>query len=163
MIVAKNHRMSGFSLIEMLTVVILLGIIGVVALGRLGNQSGFEARGFFDDTVAAVRYAQKLAVSNGCNVRVQTTAGSYAVFWPNSGCTANDYTVPVPNPANRGQSYQNVNMPAGYALTVGNITFNSRGIRTDAAPDTFSLSDGTNTYTFDVHENTGLVEVTVTP
>ena len=150
MIVAKNYRYSGFSLIEMLTVVILLGIIGVVALGRLGGQSGTEARGFFDDTVAAVRFAQKLAVSNGCDVRVVTTVGSYAVFWQSS-CTAGGFSSAVPNPANRGLDYQGVDIPTGYTLTAGNITFNSRGLRSEAVPDTFSLTNGTDTYSFDVH------------
>ena len=158
MIVVNRSHNSGFSLIELLAVVILLGILGVIALGRFGNQDGFAARGFFDDTVAAVRFAQKLAVSTGCEVRVVTTATSYQLR-QSSACTAGDFVNPVPNPANRSNDYRNTDMPAGFSLTAGNITFNSRGIRTEGAPDAFTLTDGVTVYSFDVHEATGLVEV----
>ena len=158
MIVVNKSDNSGFSLIELLTVVILIGILGVIALGRLGNQDGIAARGFFDDTVTAVRFAQKLAISTGCPVRVVTTATSYRLFQQATDCTTGAFTRTVANPANRSLAYENIDMPAGFSLTAGNITFNSRGIRTEAAPDTFTMTDGTQ-FTFDVHESTGLVEV----
>ena len=157
MIVANKSDNSGFSLIELLAVIILLGIVGVVALGRLGTQDGVAARGFFDDTVTAVRFAQKLAVSTGCEVRVITTASSYQLR-QSSGCVTGDFVSPVPNPANRSQAYQNTDMPAGFTLTAGNITFNSRGTREESAPPTFTLTDGTTVYNFTVHESTGLVQ-----
>ncbi len=160
MSVANNHRNSGFSLIEMLTVIILIGIIGIVALGRLGSQSDTEARGFFDDTVAAVRFAQKLAISNGCDVRVSIPAPgtSYQLFWrAASGCTTGAFSAPVPNPANRSQNYQNVNIPGGYALTPGIITFGPRGFRAEGT-STFVLSDGSTSFSFVAHQ-TGLIEV----
>jgi MSHA pilin protein MshC len=157
MSVVKNYHNSGFSLIELITVIILLGILGVVALGRFSGGDAFAARGFFDDTLNAVRFAQKLAISSGCDVRVTTTASSYQ-FRQSSTCTANDFSDPVANPANRGNNYQNANIPSGYTLTAGNITFDARGEREGATSD-FSLSDGTTTYSFRVHASTGLVEV----
>ena len=157
MSVVKNYHSSGFSLVELITVILLLGILGVVALGRLGNQDAFAARGFFDDTVSAVRFAQKLAISSGCDVRVITTASSYQLR-QSSTCVAEDFTSPVVNPANRSNSYQNVNIPTGFSLTAGNITFDARGRREGATSD-FTVSDGTTTYSFRVHGSTGLVEV----
>ena len=157
MSLVKNHHDAGFSLIELLTVVLLLGILGIVALGRLTDQNQVAARGFFDDTVNAVRFAQKLALSSGCDVRVITTASSYQLR-QSSTCIADDFTDPVVNPANRSNNYQNVNMPAGFSLTAGSITFDARGRREGATSD-FDLSDGTTTYSFRVHASTGLVEV----
>ena len=154
-----NYRQAtGFSLIEMITVVVLLSILGVVALARFGDQDAFAARGFFEDTVAAVRFAQKFAVSSGCDVRVVTTASSYQLL-QSSSCTADDFTDAVDNPANRGQSYLNSNMPAGFSLTAGTITFTARGLREDGPPNVFVLSDGSTSYSFEVHADTGLVEV----
>ena len=57
MSLVKFSRTAGFSLIEMITVIVLLSIIGIVALGRIGDQDVFVARGFFDDTVTAVRFS----------------------------------------------------------------------------------------------------------
>ena len=82
MSLVKIYRNAGFSLVELITVILLLGILGVVALGRLTDQNLIAARGFFDDTVSAVRFAQKLAISTGCDVRVNTTASSYQLRLP---------------------------------------------------------------------------------
>lgn len=144
-------------MIELITVIILLGILGVVALGRFGGGDVFAARGFFDDTVNAVRFAQKLAISSGCDVRVITTASSYQLR-QSSTCAADDFTATVASPANRANNYQNVNIPPGYTLTAGTITFNARGEREGATSD-FNLSDGSTSYRFRVHASTGLVEV----
>lgn len=155
MIVVNKSHNSGFSLVELLTVIVLLGILGVFALGRLSTPDTFAARGFFDDTVTAVRFAQKLAISSGCDVRVILTAGSYELR-QSSSCTADDFVSPVVNPADRGRLYQNNNMPTGFSLTPGTITFDARGLR-EGATSTFTLSDGATTYQFEVVASTGLV------
>jgi prepilin-type N-terminal cleavage/methylation domain-containing protein len=156
MSVVNNHHNSGFSLIELITVTILLGILGVVALGRFGNPDQALARGFYDDTVTAVGFAQKFAISSGCDVRVLTTATGYQVL-QSGGCTSDDFANPVPNPADRSSNYQSGPMPDGFTLTAGNITFNARGLREEATSD-FTLSDGTTSYSFRVHAGSGLVE-----
>jgi len=157
MIVVKNYNNAGFSLVELVSVIVLLGVLGVVAFGRFTGQNLFVARGFFDDTVTAVRFAQKFAISSGCDVRVITTANSYQLR-QSTTCTADNFSNPVANPANRSNNYQNLDIPAGFALTAGNITFDARGRREGATSD-FSLSDGSTTYSFRVHAGTGLVEV----
>jgi MSHA pilin protein MshC len=157
MIVVKNDNNAGFSLVELISVIVLLGVLGVVAFGRFTEQNLFVARGFFDDTVTAVRFAQKFAISSGCDVRVITTANSYQLR-QSTTCTADNFSNPVANPANRSNNYQNLDIPAGFALTAGNITFDARGRREGATSD-FSLSDGSTTYSFRVHAGTGLVEV----
>ena len=157
MSVVKIYHNAGFSLIELITVIVLLGILGIVALGRFTDQNLIAARGFFDDTVSAVRFAQKLAISTGCDVRVVTTASSYQLR-QSSTCVADNFTDPVVNPANRSNNYQNVNIPSGFSLTAGTITFDARGRREGATSD-FNVSDGSTTYSFRVHSSTGLVEV----
>ena len=159
MSLVNKPQNSGFSLIELLTVILLLSILGVVALGRFGSQEGFAARGFFDDTVTAVRFAQKLAISSGCDVQVVTNASGYQLFQRATDCVTGGFTRNVPNPADRSNNYQSASIPGGFSLTAGAITFDARGIRQESAPATFLVSDGSLNYSFTVFQSTGLVRV----
>jgi len=156
-IIVNNKRFSGFSIIELVVVVLLLGILSVFALGRLFDQNEFAAKGFFDDTVTAVRFAQKLAVSSGCDVQVSITASSYQLF-QGTTCTSGVFTRAVANPANRGNLYLNNDMPSGFSLTPATITFNARGFIDSGANTTVTLSGGSTVFIFLVHGRTGLVE-----
>ena len=73
------RRSKGFTLIELVTVILLLGILSVFALPRFFNLDGYQTRAAYDEVVGAVRYAQKLAVASGCPVRVQLAAGGYSL------------------------------------------------------------------------------------
>jgi MSHA pilin protein MshC len=52
----------GFTLIELVMVLVLLGVLAVFVAPRL-NSRDFEARGFHDETLALLRYAQKSAIA----------------------------------------------------------------------------------------------------
>lgn len=53
----------GFTLVELIIVIVLMGVLAVVAAPRLINNTDFYARGFHDETMALLRYAQKTAVA----------------------------------------------------------------------------------------------------
>ncbi len=157
MTIVNKNQTSGFSIFELVLVIVLLGIMSVYALGRFLDQDEIAARGFFDDTVNAVRFAQKLAISTGCDVRVATVASGYALL-QSSACTANNFVNPVVNPANRGNNYQNLNVPSGFSLAPAtSITFNARGILDSGSDVAFTITDGVTTYNFNVDGQTGLV------
>ncbi|MCH7882789.1 MAG: type II secretion system protein [Proteobacteria bacterium] len=152
-------RFSGFTLIELLTVIVLLGILSVFALGRFFGPDQFAARGFFNDTVIAVQFAQKLAIVSGCDVRVSTLVpGSGYQLRQRPNCIDPGFTIAVKNPANRSNDYQNFNIPSGFTLSAATIIFNARGT-IDTGDDTIILSDGATTLSFDVYAQTGLVDV----
>ncbi len=157
MSIDQNRVFAGFTLVELLTVIVLLGIMSVYALGRFTGPDQFAARGFFNDTVIAVQFAQKLAISTGCDVRVTTMATGYQLR-QSSTCSANDFTLPVQNPANRGNDYENFNIPSGFTLSVKTIIFNARGTL-DTGDDIITLTDGTTNLIFNVYAQTGLVYV----
>jgi MSHA pilin protein MshC len=64
----SNER--GFTLIELIVVMVVVGIMAVAALPKFAAKSDFEMRGFQDETRALLRYAQKSALAQQRNVCV---------------------------------------------------------------------------------------------
>ena len=60
----KAGACAGFTMMELVIVIILLGVLAVAALPKLSGNSIFRAAAFHDEIVAALRYAQKSAVSH---------------------------------------------------------------------------------------------------
>jgi MSHA pilin protein MshC len=67
----------GHTLVELVTVIVILGILAAFAVPRFFDAQVFEERGFYEEVAAALRYGQKIAVGSGCPVRVSITAGGY--------------------------------------------------------------------------------------
>lgn len=57
------RRSRGFTLVELVTIMIIVGILAVFAIPRM-DTAGYHAAQFHDQTVAALRFAQKTAVSH---------------------------------------------------------------------------------------------------
>lgn len=55
---------KGFTIVELVVVIVVAGVLAAVAVPRFMGGNGFEERGFRDETAAALRYAQKSAVAS---------------------------------------------------------------------------------------------------
>ena len=72
----RRPRQAAFSLIELVAVLVIVGVLALFALPRFADIDPFEERGFFEEALAATRYAQKLAVASGCSIRMNFDAGT---------------------------------------------------------------------------------------
>lgn len=57
------HRHQGFTVVELIVVIVVVGILAATVLPRFSGSTGFEERGFHDSLISALRYAQKTAIS----------------------------------------------------------------------------------------------------
>jgi MSHA pilin protein MshC len=125
-------RMAGFTLVELVTVLIIVGILAVVAIPRFMDRT-FDERGFHDAVKAAAQHARRVAVASrrfSC-VIVSVGAGSSGIVElrrdatvPESvgtvGCTTSITGVPITLPApGRGCATNQVCAPSGVSLLAG--------------------------------------------
>lgn len=77
----KTHSQHGFTLTELITIIVILGILSVAALPRFFDSDAFQQRGAADQVMAALRFAQKVAVAQHRAVSVTLAQG------PDTDCT----------------------------------------------------------------------------
>jgi MSHA pilin protein MshC len=68
---------AGFTLVELTVVIVIVGVLGMIAMPKFFDNRAFAERGFYEEVVAAVKFAQKTAVATGCAVRVQIGPAGY--------------------------------------------------------------------------------------
>jgi MSHA pilin protein MshC len=123
---------GGFTLTELVLVIVLVGVLAIVAAPRF-NPEPFSEAAFHQELISALRYAQKLAINSGCEIQVQVSAASdsFAVTRRSGGsatsCGAGAFGDPVANPAGTG----NLQATAPYDVDLLNdltVVFDSLGL-----------------------------------
>ena len=144
----------GFTMVELIVVIVIAGILAAVVGPRFFDRRVFDERLFFEESLSAARYAQKLAVANGCPIRTQVSDTGYALSYA-AVCGGIAAGSPVANPS--GGSYSAGNPQAVAVSSPGlNVTFDSLGSASGANTVRF----GANAFSFTVHLSSGFIETT---
>lgn len=124
----------GFTLVELVVTLVLIGVMAAMGGSLFFSKQTFDQYGFYNETISAVRYAQKLAVGTCSAVRVQLTANSYALFRAaaapaggcNIPCTDPGTGTAVTNLTDPTRNFSNT-APSGVAISPANIVFCALG------------------------------------
>ena len=110
----------GFTLVELITVILILGIISVVVLPRFFDRSTFDSRGFHDQLISTIRYAQKAAIAKRRFVCVAITSANVSLtYGTTSACTGGSLPIPP------GKT--SISVPGGVTVTAASFGFDALG------------------------------------
>lgn len=146
-------RQTGFTLVELVLVIALLGVLSIFASSRLPDTGVYDAYEYAAELRSALRHAQKLALASGCRVQLSQDASGFRLQ-RDSDCLSStaDFSAAVADPLG-GSSYQR-SLPVGVSPSPASVAlhFDSLG----RASSALSLQIGS--HSIRVVAATGLIE-----
>ena len=139
---SRLRRQSGFTVIELVVVMVLIGILAVNAMPHFFTASRFQEMGFTDTTRGSLLYARKLAVASRCDTRISIDAGGYQLWQRASDCGSGNFTRAVLRP---GGGAWAASSPDGIAVSSLDVFFDAAGRPYDHATSTLLASARTVT------------------
>jgi len=133
----KLLRQRGFSMIELIAVLVIMGILAVAALPRFFDINTFESRGFHDQVISTLRYAQKIAIAQRRFVCVSFTSDSITLTSGATAACGTDLTSPT------GVSPYVVTSPAAEVTLSGGAAFNFDALGKASAAQSIAISGST--------------------
>ena len=147
-------KQRGFTIVELIMVIVILGIISAVVLPRFFDRKIFDERFYFEEVLSCVRYAQQLAVASGCSIKVLVDNDGYRLTYAKDcgdGATDPKINDLVADPS--GGVYQGANERHVKINKNLVVTFDSLG----AASPTDSVEFADGSFKLTVH-STGFIE-----
>ena len=136
---------NGFTLVEMIVTLVVIGILAAVAIPRLVSGDAFSSRSFFDESRSIIRYAQKVAIAQRRQVFVNVTATRVELCYAAAAPCAAASRVPSPvdpadaqgPPTDSHEARWKLD-PGRIAMSTANFNFNGLGQPSTGAVITFT-------------------------
>lgn len=146
----------GFTLVELIMTMVIIGILAVVVGPRFFDRNTFDTRGFYDQVKATLRYAQKAAIAKHRFVCVTFAANSVTLTYDATPPSAAHTAATCPGAAfigPDGSPYSVISTQASFAAVPSAFNFDPLG-RPSGGPFTISVSGATP---ITVEQETGYV------
>ncbi|TAJ20244.1 MAG: prepilin-type N-terminal cleavage/methylation domain-containing protein [Rugosibacter sp.] len=157
----RHKPQTGFTLVELIMVMVLMGILATVALPRF-NFSGFNEVGFRDKLKATIEFARKSAVAQRRITCIALAGNSLALTIdnvptdaPGAGTCPRQLTLPTSDAA-CGGPINAVCAPNGVVLA-GPVAISFDPLGRPSAAAAYTVTGGTSNYTINVTAETGYV------
>lgn len=154
-----NKTIYGFTIIEIIIVLVVIGILAAVAVSKTSSLSESQLSAEVETMKTHLRYAQARAMSDGIDVNNPSIDGSWTINF-----TANSYTLvktgsaatpSLPNENSTTHTLQGGVLISGSVL-VTPVTFDICG-SPGASTITITLSAGSNSKSITITKNTGFI------
>lgn len=159
--VSPRSRQSGYTLVELVTVLVIVGLLALIAVPRFFSNDSFAAAGFANEVRAGLRHAQSVAIASGCDVRVSLSASAFTLQRWVGGTSCSDRSgTPTTLIRFEGGPFTAA-VPAGITPTTFTLYFDTLGRPWDAGTGlalSSALSIAIGGDTVIVQPETGLVQ-----
>lgn len=157
----RSTQDHGFSLVELVAIISIVGILAFVAVPRFLNKSVIDVSVMAEQLANDIRYTQSLAMTSGQGNRIELTATTYKITTSAGG--------PVVHPVTGSSAAISLsNVSLGFydpPLASGYVAFDGKGVPYSnivtgsvlTIPATIRLTAGANTRDVVVSPQTGRV------